>query len=145
MPPVAIHPLATVDATLNATATVLLVLGWILIKRRQEQAHKWTMIAAFGVSAVFLACYLTYHITAEHTPFRGQGIIRPIYFTILISHIALAATVPVLAGRTLYLGLKDRRDQHRRWAKWTMPIWLYVSVTGVVVYVMLYHLYRTSG
>jgi uncharacterized membrane protein YozB (DUF420 family) len=144
MPPVAIHPLATVDAALNATATVLLVLGWVLIKRRAEKAHKWCMISAFVVSSVFLACYLTYHATAEPVHFRGQGISRPIYFAILISHVSLAVTVPVLAGRTLYLGLKDRRIEHRRWALWTMPIWLYVSVTGVVVYVMLYHLYRTS-
>jgi uncharacterized membrane protein YozB (DUF420 family) len=144
MPPVAIHPLATVDAALNATATVLLVLGLVSIKCRRERVHKWAMISAFAVSTVFLACYLTYHATAQPVHFRGQGFIRPIYFAILISHVSLAVTVPVLAGRTLYLGLTDRRIAHRRWAQWTMPIWLYVSVTGVVVYVMLYHLYRTT-
>ena len=126
---------------------MLLVIGWVLIKkkRRAEVAHKWLMIAAFVVSSAFLACYLTYHLTAKHVNFQGQGVSRPIYFAILISHVLLAVTVPVLAGRTLYLGLKDRRADHRRWAKWTMPIWLYVSVTGVIVYVMLYHLYRPSA
>jgi len=141
-----IHPLATTNAILNATATVLLVLGWALIKSRRETAHKWVMISAFVVSIVFLGCYLAYHIQiGGGVPFAGQGAIRPLYFGILISHVILAATVPVLAGVTIYLGLRDRRDRHRRWAWWALPIWLYVSVTGVVIYLLLYHLYPSAS
>jgi len=137
----AIHPLATTDAVLNSIAAVLLIAGFVLIKRGREQAHKWTMLAALGVSAAFLTCYLIYHLTTEHVPFAGSGAIRPIYFTLLISQVILAATVPVLAIWTAVLGLKDRRRAHRKLAWWTFPIWLYVSITGVVVYLMLYHLY----
>ena len=138
--------LATADAILNAMATVLLVVGYVLIKRRREQAHKWAMLAALGVSTAFLTCYLTYHLTPHHAvEFGGSGTIRPVYFSILISHIVLAATVPVLSIWTAVLGLKDRRQAHRKLASWTFPIWLYVSVTGVVVYWMLYHLYPSSA
>ncbi|MDZ4819933.1 MAG: DUF420 domain-containing protein [Planctomycetota bacterium] len=139
-----VHPLATVNAVLNGLATVLLILGFILIKRKQETAHRNVMLAAFGVSVVFLVCYLAYHVWpvgAKSTPFQGSGLIRTAYFVILITHIILAATVPFLAGWTIYLGLKDRRAAHLRLAKWTFPIWLYVSITGVVIYVMLYQLY----
>ncbi len=139
-----IPPLATTDAALNATAGVLLTLGLVEIKRGREQAHKRLMLSAFAVSIVFLACYLTYHLTAEPVRFQGQGAIRPIYFTILISHVLLAVTVPFLAGATIYLGLKDRRVAHRKLAKLTWPIWFYVSVTGVVVYWMLYILYPAA-
>jgi uncharacterized membrane protein YozB (DUF420 family) len=144
LPLAAIPTLATVDAALNAVATVLLVTGFVLIKQRRTEAHKWTMLAAFAVSVAFLGCYLTYHLTHEHVKFGGSGPIRGLYFSILISHIALAATVPFLAIWTIYLGLKDFRSRHKRWAWWTFPIWLYVSVTGVVVYLMLYHLYPTQ-
>jgi len=140
----AVHPLATTNAALNATATVLLATGYVLIKRRREQAHKWTMLAAFGVSVAFLACYLVYHLAIKggvETPFQGQGWIRPVYFAMLISHILLAAAVPVLAIITIYYGLRDRRAKHRRLAVWTWPVWMYVSVTGVLVYLMLYHIY----
>jgi len=134
--------LPLLNATLNATATVLLIAGYVLIRRRRELAHKRVMLTAFGVSVAFLASYLTYHIGhGAATRFTGQGLIRPVYFAILISHIILAATVPVLAIVTIILGLRDRRLAHRRWARWTFPIWLYVSITGVVIYVMLYHLY----
>jgi uncharacterized membrane protein YozB (DUF420 family) len=134
--------LPLVNATLNATATVLLIIGYVMIRQRREAAHKRIMLTAFGVSVLFLASYLTYHIGhGAATRFTGQGVIRPVYFLILISHIILAATVPVLAIVTIILGLRDRRLAHRRWARWTFPIWLYVSVTGVVIYVMLYHLY----
>lgn len=136
-----IQYLPTINASLNATATVLLILGYVLIKRRREIAHKWVMLSAFGVSMLFLTCYLVYHAQAGHVKFTGPEPIGTIYHVILISHVLLAASVPVLAGRTLYLGLRDRREKHRRWAKWTFPIWLYVSITGVVIYVMLYHLY----
>lgn len=137
----AIHPLATADAVLNSIAAGLLIAGYVLIKQRRETAHKWTMIAALVVSSAFLACYLTYHLTNEPQKFGGSGPIRGFYFSILITHVALAAIVPVLAIWTAVLGFKDRRRAHRRLAWWTFPIWLYVSVTGVIVYLMLYHLY----
>jgi len=103
------------------------------------------MVAAFTISILFLISYLTYHAQVGSVHFPGQGIIRPVYFAILISHTLLAVTVPFLAGITLYLGLKRRDDRHRRIARWTYPIWLYVSVTGVVVYLMLYHLYPPTA
>jgi putative membrane protein len=145
LPLAEIHPLATVNAALNAAATVLLVTGYVLIKQRREVAHKWVMLAAFGVSIVFLGCYLTYHYRVGSVPFTGIGVVRPIYYAILLTHVILAASVPFLAGVTIYLGLKDRRVRHRRWAWWTFPIWLYVSVTGVVIYVLLYHVYPGPG
>jgi uncharacterized membrane protein YozB (DUF420 family) len=141
------HPLATTNAALNFTAMVLLLVGYALIKARKEAAHKWTMLSAFGVSVAFLASYLTYHFAPPpvgiggSVPFTGTGPVRIVYFTILATHILLAAIVPVLALMTIYRGLKDQREKHRRLARWTFPIWLYVSVTGVVIYVMLYHLY----
>ncbi len=139
-----VHPLATVNALLNGLATVLLVVGFVLIKCRREDAHRRVMLAAFGVSVVFLICYLAYHVWpvgAKATPFSGSGAVKTAYYAVLVSHIILAAAVPVLAIRTIYLGLRDRRAAHRRWARWTFPIWLYVSVTGVAIYLMLYHLY----
>ncbi|MFY8222135.1 MAG: DUF420 domain-containing protein [Pirellulales bacterium] len=137
----AVHPLATTNAVLNALATVLLVAGWVFIARGQWKAHRAAMIAAFAVSAVFLVCYLTYHYLVGHVPFRGQGPVRTLYFAILISHIILAVFVPILALRMFFLAWKGRWDAHRRLGKITMPIWLYVSVTGVVIYAMLYHLF----
>src|SRR5262245_55877998 len=133
--------LPTINAALNAAATVLLVSGLLLIKRGREVAHKRAMLAAFVVSMMFLACYLAYHVQAGHVKFGGPQPVRSIYLAILGSHVLLAASVPFLAGATLYLGLRDRRRGHRRLAVWTFPIWLYVSVTGVIIYVMLYHLY----
>jgi uncharacterized membrane protein YozB (DUF420 family) len=140
-----IHPLATINALLNATATVLLVVGYWLIKRHYETAHKWVMLTAFGVSIAFLACYLTYHAQVGSVPFQGTGFIRPIYYSILLTHVLLAAAVPVLASVTIYYGLRDRRGPHRRIARWAYPIWLYVSITGVVIYVLLYHLYPAAA
>jgi putative membrane protein len=140
-----IRLLPTINAVLNATATVLLVIGYVLIKRRREQAHKWTMLAAFGVSCAFLACYLVYHFQVGSVHFEGPPPMRAIYLTILLTHVLLAVTVPFLAGMTIYLGLRDRRRAHRRVARWTYPIWLYVSVTGVVIYVLLYQLFPPSG
>ena len=130
--------LADVDATLNATAFVLIVAGLVAIKRGREALHKVLMLAATAVSAAFLACYLTYHFNAEPVKFQGEGAIRQVYFPLLISHIVLAAVQVPLILRTLWLGLKDRRAQHKKWAKVTTPIWLYVSVTSVVVWWMLY-------
>jgi putative membrane protein len=137
----AAHPLATVNAALNGTATILLLLGYVLIKNRREKAHTWTMYAAFAVSTAFLICYLAYHYLVGHVSFSGPSEIRPIYIAILFSHVLLAILVPFLALRTIYLGLKDDRPRHRWWAKRTFPIWLYVSITGVIIYLMLYVLY----
>ena len=136
---VSVHPLATTNAVLNALATVLLIAGWVFIARGKWRAHRAAMIAAFAVSAVFLACYLTYHWLVGHVPFRGTGGVRTVYFAILISHILLAVAVPVLALRMFFLAWKGRWDAHRRLGRITLPIWLYVSVTGVVIYLMLYH------
>lgn len=137
----AVHPLATTNAVLNALSTVLLVAGWVFIARGQWKAHRAAMIAAFAVSAVFLVCYLTYHYLVGHVPFKGQGPVRTVYFVILITHIVLAVFVPILALRMFFLAWKGRWQAHRRLGKITMPIWLYVSVTGVVIYAMLYHLF----
>jgi uncharacterized membrane protein YozB (DUF420 family) len=144
-----IHPLATLNAALNALATVLLVAGYVLIRQRRETAHTRVMLAAFTVSILFLTSYLVYHFGVlkggRGAEFAGHGAIRLVYFVVLVSHIVLAATVPVLAIWTIALGLLDRRASHRRLARWTFPIWLYVSVTGVVIYGMLYHLYPPAA
>lgn len=139
--------LPTLNAALNALATVLLIVGYALIKQRRETAHKRTMLAAFGVSVVFLVSYLSYHQLLymnegiRGVPFTGPTSIRPAYYALLISHVLLAAAVPVLAIGTIYHGLRDQRAKHRAWARWTFPIWLYVSITGVVIYALLYHVY----
>ena len=143
----AAHPLVTVNAALNGLATVLLITGYVLIKQKREVAHRNVMLAAFSVSVAFLVCYLVYHIVimqGKSTTFAGAGPVRYVYYSILITHVILAALVPFLAMANIYLGLADRRAGHRRLARWTFPIWLYVSVTGVVIYWMLYHLYPPS-
>ena len=132
--------LPTVNAFLNGTAAILLVIGFLLIKSRRIDQHRKVMIAAFAVSSVFLASYIVYHLHARIVYFEHTGPIRTVYLSILFTHTILAATVPVLAIITLNRGLRRRFDKHRAIAKWTLPIWLYVSVTGVVVYLMLYHL-----
>jgi uncharacterized membrane protein YozB (DUF420 family) len=137
--------LPTVNALLNAAATVLLIAGYVQIRRRRERAHRNLMLAAFAVSVLFLASYVVYHALAGSKKFEHSGAIRGVYYTILLSHVVLAAAVPVLAGVTIVLGLRNRRERHRRLARWTFPIWLYVSVTGVVIYVMLYHLPPPAG
>jgi putative membrane protein len=135
---IGVHDLPAVNATLNAAAAVLLVCGYILIRRRRKQAHKRVMLAAFATSIAFLACYLIYHWQVGSVHFPHPGAIRTVYLSLLATHTALAATVPVLAIITLNRGLSGRFDKHRAIARWTLPIWLYVSVTGVVVYLMLY-------
>ena len=134
-----IHP--TLNAALNATCAVLLVVAYRAIRRLDVARHRRWMLAAAAVSALFLASYLVYHARVGSVRFLGTGAARTVYFTVLLSHTFLAVAVLPLVLRTLYLGLKRRDDPHRRIAKWTFPIWLYVSLTGVVVYVMLYHLY----
>jgi uncharacterized membrane protein YozB (DUF420 family) len=133
-----IHILPTVNATLNATAAVLLLTGYSLIRRKRIQAHKRVMLTAFGVSIAFLICYIVYHAQVGSVPYQKAGALRAIYFSILITHISLAATVPVLAIITLRRALRGDFIRHRKIARWTFPIWLYVSVTGVIVYLMLY-------
>lgn len=135
-----IRDLPAVNAVLNATATVLLVWGYVLIRRRNIAAHKRVMLAAFATSAVFLTCYLIYHFNVGSVKFGKTGGIRTVYLSILATHTVLAATVPILAIVTLSRALRRRFDRHRRIARWTLPIWLYVSVTGVVVYFMLYQM-----
>jgi len=136
-----ISSLPTLNALLNTTSAVLLVIGYYFIRQRNIRAHRACMIAAFTVSVLFLISYLTYHYHAGATRFSGQGWVRPVYFTILISHTILAAIVPVLAALTLFRAWQGQFLKHRRIARWTLPLWLYVSVTGVIVYLMLYHLY----
>ncbi len=135
-----VHDLPTLNAILNATSAVLLATGYVLIRQRKREAHRKVMLTAFATSVAFLISYIVYHVQVGSVPFPKQGAIRTLYFTILLTHTALAATVPVLAIVTLRRALAARFDKHRKIAKWTLPIWLYVSVTGVVVYLMLYHL-----
>ena len=134
-----ISDLPAVNASLNALSTVFLTLGFIFIKRQQKEAHRNCMIAAFTTSTVFLACYLTYHIAVKAvTKFQGQGMVRPIYFLILITHIILAVVIVPLILVTLNRARKQRWEAHKKIARWTWPLWMYVSITGVIVYLMLY-------
>ncbi len=132
--------LPSINAVLNATSAVLLVWGYTLIRRKRIATHRKVMISAFITSCLFLVCYIVYHVQVGSVRFAKAGAIRSVYLSILGTHTVLAATVPVLAIITLRRGLAARFDRHRRIARWTLPIWLYVSVTGVVVYLMLYHL-----
>lgn len=133
--------LPAVNAFLNGTSAVLLTIGYLCIRRRRVTGHKMCMGTAFGVSCLFLVSYLTHHYQVGSVPFSGQGWIRPVYFAILLSHILLAALIVPLALTTLYRALSAQFDRHVTIARWTFPIWLYVSVSGVVVYLMLYQLY----
>jgi len=133
-----VHDLPALNATLNGIAGMLLLIGWVLIRSRRIEAHRICMIAAFGTSSLFLASYLIYHAQVGSVPFTRQGFVRPLYFTILLTHVVLAAATLPLALITLSRGLKARFAKHRAIARWTLPIWLYVSVTGVLVYVLLY-------
>lgn len=133
-----IHDLPAVNATLNGIATILLICGYIAIRQRKVQLHRRIMISAFVVSCVFLVCYLVYHYNVGSVRFDKPGWVRTVYLWILTTHTILAAIVPVLAIITLSRALKAKFARHRAIARWTFPIWLYVSVTGVVVYVLLY-------
>jgi uncharacterized membrane protein YozB (DUF420 family) len=156
----AAHPIVHVNATLNSIAAILLVIGFILIKKRRIEAHKRVMLSAFAVSIAFLGCYLWYHYQVKHVEFTYPGVVKYVYYLILGTHVPLAATVPFLAIAQIYLGYRALgccrsagdpseqltvaaayRNKHIRLSRWTFPIWLYVSVTGVIVYVMLYHLW----
>jgi uncharacterized membrane protein YozB (DUF420 family) len=128
------------NASLNATTAVLLLTGLGFIKTGRREAHRWTMVAAFVCSSAFLACYLYYHYHVGSVHFQRTGLIRKVYFTILLTHTTLAVLVLPIILRTLFLAAKGRFEEHRKAARWAFPIWLYVSVTGVTVYWMLYRL-----
>jgi len=135
-----VSALPTLNAVLNTTSAILLAAGFAFIRRRQVTAHLTCMLSAFIVSTLFLISYVVYHYHAGSRPFTGQGWIRPVYFFLLITHLVLAAGVVPLTLTTIYRALSSRFDRHVQIARWTLPIWLYVSVTGVLVYWMLYHL-----
>ena len=133
--------LPAVNASLNALSTILLLVGWRFIRRGEMRRHRLCMIAALVTSALFLTSYLVYHANVGSVPFPGQGAIRYVYFAILITHVILAALILPLALMTLSRALARRFDRHRKIARITLPLWLYVSVTGVVIYLMLYRMY----
>ncbi len=135
-----IADLPHLNASLNLVATILLLTGIVLIKRKKETAHKWTMISCFAVSCVFLVSYVTHKLNFANTPFPRETYPTAaiFYYIILITHVILAALVPFLAITTIVLGLRDKRTTHKKFAKITFPVWLYVSITGVLVYLMIY-------
>lgn len=133
-----VSQLPTLNAALNGLSAVFLCAGYLFIRAGNREAHRRCMLAAFACSILFLVSYLIYHFHVGSVGFKGQGWIRPVYFTILISHTILATAVVPLALITLIRALRQRFDAHRRIARWTFPIWAYVSVTGVVIYLMLY-------
>ena len=136
-----ISDLPALNATLNGIAAILLVTGYLFIKRGRQRQHQWCMLGALTTSALFLVSYVTYHLHAGSRPFPGQGPIRVVYFAILITHVILAAVIVPLALLTAVRGLRSQFEKHVRIARWTFPVWVYVSVTGVVIYLMLYELY----
>lgn len=149
----AANPIVHVNAGLNTLATLLLILGLVFIKQRKENAHRIAMGSAFLVSTLFLVCYLYYHYTAGSVKFTAEGPVRYVYLTILATHVVLAMTVPFFAIAAIYYGWRamqgdgsnpEARAKHRKIVRWGYPIWLYVSVTGVVVYAMLYHLWPSA-
>jgi uncharacterized membrane protein YozB (DUF420 family) len=136
------HDLPAVNATLNGLSAILLTAGFIFIRRGNKIAHRNCMISAFITSTIFLCCYLTYHIVVKHyTVFTDPPWFRPIYLTLLLTHTVLAAVIVPLILTTLYWARKQRFDQHKRIARWTWPLWFYVSVTGVVIYLLLYQIF----
>jgi uncharacterized membrane protein YozB (DUF420 family) len=136
--------LPTINASLNGLAAVLLLVGYVLMKQKKITAHRNFMVAAGVTSAIFLACYVVYHISAGSVKFKGEGIARPIYFTILFTHVILAAAIAVMVPMTFWRAFKQNVEGHKKIARVTFPIWLYVSITGVVIYVMLYHMYPSA-
>lgn len=138
---ISLSDLPTLNATLNASSALFLISGYLFVRARQIGRHRICMGAAFLTSILFLISYLTYHFQVGSKPFAGQGGIRVVYFSILFSHTVLAVAIVPMALVTLRRALAGRFEQHRRIARWTLPLWLYVSITGVIVYLMLYHLY----
>src|SRR3990172_4150864 len=135
-----VSALPTLNAFLNGTSAVLLTIGYIFIRLKKVTAHKTCMVTAFGVSSLFLLSYLIHHYRVGSVPFGGTGFMRPVYFTLLVSHIVLAACIVPLVLITIYRAWSQQFEKHMRIARWTLTLWLYVSVTGVIVYWMLYHL-----
>ncbi len=135
-----VHDIPALNATLNGIATVLITAGFILIKTGRKEAHRKVMTTAMVVSALFLVGYVTHKILIRgvHTPFGGEGLIRTVYYVMLISHIILAMSIAYLVPRTFLFAIQGNYERHKAWAKWTFPIWYYVSVTGVLVYFSLY-------
>lgn len=140
-----ISDLPAVNATLNLVSLVFLLVGYHAIKHDNVVRHRRCMVTAFCVSVLFLGSYLTYRFLGQEKRFGGTGLIRPVYFFILVTHVTLAATVPFLAGLTLWRAIRGQFVRHRRIARWTFPIWVYVSITGVMVYVMLFVIWRPAG
>ncbi len=136
-----VSDLPAVNAGLNATSAALLLCGYVAIRRKRITVHRALMTAAFGCSTLFLISYVVYHLNVGSVPFGGQGWIRPLYFLMLITHVILAAALLPLVLVTLTRAVRGRYEAHRRIARWTFPIWMYVSVTGVLIYVALYHVY----
>ncbi|HEX8280064.1 MAG TPA: DUF420 domain-containing protein [Chthoniobacterales bacterium] len=141
----AISDLPALNASLNATSTVFIAAGWYLIRHGHWRQHVACMIAALITSSAFLVSYLTYHAHAGSVRFTAQGVVRPIYFTILLTHIVLAFAILPLVIVTLVPVFRRRWEKHTRIARWTMPIWLYVSITGVLVYLMLYRWFPSTA
>jgi len=135
-----ISDLPTVNATLNALSSIWLTSGYLFIRQKKIFAHRFCMLGALTTSTLFLISYLTYHYHAGSKPFTGQGAIRTVYFTILLTHTVLAVVIVPMALITLSRAFKERFDQHKRIARWTLPMWFYVSVTGVIIYFMLYQM-----
>ena len=133
-------PLATANACLNTIAFILLLLGWRAIKKGDRDLHKKLMFAALGTSAVFLTCYLIHHYQVGSVPFQGEGFIRTVYFIVLVPHIILAAVMTPAIIVMVVFAMMGKFEKHKKLARWVWPTWMYVSVTGVIVYVMLYHL-----
>ncbi|HRE82402.1 MAG TPA: DUF420 domain-containing protein [Opitutaceae bacterium] len=135
-----VNDIPPLNAALNAVATLLMTIGFIFIRQKKINAHRACMLSAGVVSAIFLVGYVAHKIMVRgvHTPFGGEGVIRAVYYAMLISHIILAISIAYLVPRTFYLALSGRIEQHRAWARWTFPIWYYVSITGVLVYFFLY-------
>jgi putative membrane protein len=138
---VTIADLPALNATLNGLSALLIATGYVLIRRGRRDLHKRFMLAALATSSLFLVSYVIYHANTGSRPFQGTGVVRPIYFAILITHVILAAVIVPLALTTAIRGLKAQYRLHRAIARWTLPVWLYVSVTGVVIYLMLYQWY----
>jgi uncharacterized membrane protein YozB (DUF420 family) len=135
-----VHDIPALNATLNGIATILISTGFVLVKLRRLETHRKVMTAAMVVSAIFLVGYVTHKILVRgvHTPFGGEGPIRTVYYTMLLTHVVLAMAIAYLVPRTFFFAIQGNFERHRAWARWTFPIWLYVSVTGVLVYFFLY-------
>jgi uncharacterized membrane protein YozB (DUF420 family) len=138
---VSVADLPALNASLNGVAALFLIAGYVFIRRRQMPAHRACMLCAFAASALFLVSYVIYHANAGSRPFPGTGPVRVVYFVILVTHVVLAAVILPMALLTLSRALQQRFDRHMAIARWTLPLWLYVSVTGVVIYVVLYRVY----